>query len=149
MAAGKSTLSKELAREYDAVLLCEDEILSTLYPTEISTIEDYLNYSLRLKVFMKSHVIGLLEKGNSVVMDFPANTPRQRAWFKELYESAGVEHTLHFLNKSDELCKMQLKKRNKTLPENAPLTSEATFDAMTKFFEAPRDEEGFNTRTYT
>ena len=35
MAAGKSTLSKELARREDAVLLAQDEFIERLFPGEI------------------------------------------------------------------------------------------------------------------
>ncbi|MCG3714684.1 ATP-binding protein, partial [Aliarcobacter butzleri] len=42
MASGKSTLSKKLAEENNAILLSEDEILKKLYPDEIKTIEDYI-----------------------------------------------------------------------------------------------------------
>jgi predicted kinase len=148
MAAGKSTLSKELAQKYNAVLLSEDEMLAKLYPTEITTIQDYVKYSERLKSVAKEHVIELLHKGNNVVMDFPANTKNQRAWFKEIFESANVKHILHFVDKTDDICKAQLRKRNENLPKDAPLTSEETFDAITKYFETPQDEEGFTIELY-
>jgi len=148
MASGKSTLSKELARGHNAVLLCEDEILAELYPVEIRTIQDYLNHSQRLKSVLKEHIVELLKKGNSVVLDFPANTKNQRAWFREIFEGANVEHIIHFVDKSDDVCKAHLRKRNENFPDDAPLTSEETFDAITEYFEAPQDEEGFNMEIY-
>ncbi len=148
MAAGKSTLSKQLAQEHNAILFCEDEMLTKLYPMEITTIADYVKYSSRLKETLTEHIIKLLKRGDNVVLDFPANTQRQRVWFKELCKSADVEHTLHFVNKSDEVCKAQLQKRNKTLPKDTPLTSEETFDAITKHFEVPLNEESFEIKYY-
>jgi len=144
MAAGKSTLSNKLTEKYDAVLLCEDDMLAKLYPLEITSIQDYLKYSHRLKEVLKEHVVELLSKGNNVVMDFPANTKNQRAWFREIFESANVEHVLHYVDKSDELCKAQLKKRNENVADDTPLANEETFDAITKYFEAPKSEEKFN-----
>lgn len=35
MAAGKSTLAKQLANDHNAILLVEDDLLSQLYPEEI------------------------------------------------------------------------------------------------------------------
>lgn len=148
MAAGKSTLSKELSKKYEAILLCEDEILSKLYPEEITTIQEYVKYSTRVKEMLKDHIIELLEKGNSVVLDFPANTIEQRAWFRDIFTGAKVEHTLHFIDRSDDVCKAQLRKRNENLPNNAPLTSEETFDAITQYFQIPKEEEGFNIEVY-
>ncbi len=45
MGAGKSTKSKQLAKEKNAVLLSEDEWLSSLYPNQITSFEDYLKLS--------------------------------------------------------------------------------------------------------
>lgn len=110
MAAGKSTLSKKLAKEKDAILLSEDKILGQLYPSEIQTIEDYVTYSSRVKIMLKEHLIELLKKGNNVVLDFPANTISQREWFKEIIKESKIEHVMHYVKRSDDVCKSQLKR---------------------------------------
>jgi len=148
MASGKSTLAKKLAKEHNAVLLSEDEILTKLYPNEIHTLQDYVNYSHRVKEMLQEHIIDLLQKGCAVVLDFPANTAKQRAWFKVIFESAGVEHTLHFVDKSDAICKAQLKIRSQELPKSAPFTSDEAFDNITQYFEAPQSSEGFEIVRY-
>jgi len=148
MAAGKSTLSKQLAKEHNAILLSEDEMLGKFYPDEINTLQDYVKYSQRLKTVMRPHIEALLKQGSNVVLDFPANTLDQRAWFKDICDVAQVEHILHFVDKSDAVCKEQLKKRNANLPDDAPLTSEATFDAITKYFQVPNEQEGFTIQVY-
>ena len=48
MAAGKSTLSKALAEQAQAVLLVQDEWLSHLFPGEILDVPDYIRCSARL-----------------------------------------------------------------------------------------------------
>ncbi|ABV67399.1 conserved hypothetical protein [Aliarcobacter butzleri RM4018] len=144
MASGKSTLSKKLAKENNAILLSEDEILKKLYPNEIKTIEDYIKYSSRLKNMLREHIIELLKKENSVVLDFPANTINQRDWFKKIIEEANIEHEMFYVKRSDEICKNQLKKRNENLSKDEPLIDEATFDAITKYFQEPNDNEDFN-----
>lgn len=148
MASGKSTLSKKLADENNALLLSEDELLKKLYPNEINTIQDYVKYSTLLKETLTQHIIELLIKGNNVVLDFPANTILQRQWFKDIFEKANVEHILHYVNKSDEVCKKQLKKRNENLSKNAPLIDETTFDSITKYFQEPKLVENFNMKVY-
>ncbi|MFX4276887.1 AAA family ATPase [Aliarcobacter butzleri] len=144
MASGKSTLSKKLAEENNAILLSEDEILKKLYPDEIKTIEDYIKYSSRLKNMLREHIIELLKKENSVVLDFPANTINQREWFKKIIKKANIEHEMFYVKRSDEICKNQLKKRNENLSKDEPLIDEATFDAITKYFQEPNDNEDFN-----
>ena len=81
MGAGKSTKSKQVAQERNAVLISEDEWLLMLYPNLIVSLDDYLQYSLLLKPLVKSHVLDILKTGTSVVMDYPANTVNQRKWF--------------------------------------------------------------------
>ena len=49
IAAGKSTLAQTLASGPSTLLLSEDHWLSTLYPEEVSTLDDYVRCSARLK----------------------------------------------------------------------------------------------------
>ena len=144
MAAGKSTLAKELADRENAVLLVQDELLDHLFPGEITDIAGFVRYSSRLKNAFGPHICALLSKGISVVMDFPGNTKAQRLWFRELFERVNAQHELHFVDASDELCKGQLKERSKELPDGAPWTTDAEFEAITVYFQPPSEEEGFN-----
>ncbi len=143
MAAGKSTQALELARAKDAVLLVQDPWLETLYPGEIRRIADFVQYSARLRAALLPHVHDLLSRGISVVLDFPANTIVQRRWFREIVEGAGVAHELHFVDAIDAVCKRQLKQRSAALPAGTPWTTDAEFDAMTAYFQAPTADEGF------
>lgn len=144
MAAGKSTLARELVQRENAVLLVQDDLLDCLFPGEITDIPGFVKCSSRLKNALGPHVCALLSKGISVVLDFPANTKAQRTWFRELFEGANAEHELHFIDASDALCKSQLKDRSKDLPAGAPWTTEAEFDAITMYFQPPSEDEGFN-----
>jgi predicted kinase len=144
MAAGKSTLARKLAQEHDAVLLVQDELLVKLFPGEIVDIPGFVKHSSRLRVALAGHVCSLLSRGVSVVLDFPGNTKAQRAWFRDLFERAHVDHELHFIDVTDEQCKHQLKARSTELPPGSAWTTDAEFDAITKYFQAPSDDEGFN-----
>lgn len=144
MAAGKSTLSRELAEREHAVLLSQDELLDRLYPGEIVDIADFVRSSSRVREALTPHICALLSRGVSVVLDFPGNTRTQRAWFRSLFERAGAEHELHFIDVPDDLCKRQLRERSKDLPAGTAWTTEAEFDAITAHFEAPAVEERFN-----
>ena len=144
MAAGKSTLARELAGQDNAVLLVQDDFLARLFPGEIVDIPGFMKYSSRLKDALGPHICALLSRGLTVVLDFPGNTRDQRSWFRQLFESADVDHELHFIDASDDLCKRQLKERSKGYPAGTAWTTDAEFDAITAFFEAPSLEEGFN-----
>ena len=148
MAAGKSTLAKRLAKEHGAILLVEDELLAQLYPEEIVDIPSYIKYSVRLKDAVSNHISALLSSSISVVLDFPANTKEQRKWFRTLFEVAKVSHELHFVDAANDLCKRQLRERSKDKLDGAAFTSDAEFDAITKYFQAPSEDEEFNIIKY-
>lgn len=144
MAAGKSTLAKELAERENAILLVQDDLLNRLYPGEIVDIDGFIKHSSRLRDALEAHICELLSKGNSVVLDFPGNTRSQRAWFRQIFERVSADHELHFVDVSDALCKIRLKERSKDLVEGTRWTTDAEFEAVTKYFQPPLDEEGFN-----
>ena len=144
MAAGKSTLARDLAERHSAILLVQDEWLGGLFPGEIVDISTFVDRSSRLRNTLAPHICVLLSKGISVVLDFPANTKEQRAWFREILAHAEVEHELHFIDAPDGLCKRQLKDRSKDLPAGTRWTTDAEFDAITAYFQPPSEEERFN-----
>jgi len=144
MAAGKTTLARELAEREDAVLLVQDAFLETLYPGEIVDIPGFVKFSSRLKDSLTPHICALLSKGVSVVLDFPGNTTTQRAWFRTLFEQADAAHELHFIDTPDDVCKRQLRDRSRNLPSGTAWTTDAEFDAITAYFEAPASGERFN-----
>ena len=146
MGAGKSTLSKQVAAKRNAVLISEDEWLAALYPGEISTFDEYLRCSKRLKPLVQSHVENILRAGTNVVMDFPANTKGQRGWFKQLISNAGSPYELYYLKASDELCLKQIAQRQVEQPERAIFDTETMFNQVNKYFEIPHESEGLKIR---
>ncbi len=110
--AGKSTLAKQLAARPAALLITEDHWTSTLFAGDLKTIEDYGRLSARLRAAMTPHIVDILRQGLSVVLDFPANTVRQRAWMRSLIAEAKVAHELHHLDIPDAICKQRLRQRN-------------------------------------
>jgi len=111
MGAGKTTKSKTVSLEKNAVLLSEDDWLEAHYPKQINSFYDFIKFSTLIKPFVKSHVQQILNTGTNVVMDFPANTKKQRAWFKQLCDEIKCNHELIFLDLSDEQCLVQIAKR--------------------------------------
>jgi predicted kinase len=144
MAAGKSTLARDLAQRENAILFVQDEFLDRLFPGEITDMAGFVKCSSRLKTALAPHICALLSKGLSVVLDFPGNTKAQRAWFRGIFERANVAHELHFVDASDALCKSQLRDRSKSLPPGAAWTTDAEFEAITVYFQPPSDDEQFN-----
>ena len=109
-ASGKTTLARTLAAQQGAALFVEDEWLTRL-EAQIATLADFVHHARRLRAALAPHAIQLLRIGTSVVFDFAGNTPKDRAWVRSIFESAGAEHMLHVIVASDALCKSRLQRR--------------------------------------
>lgn len=143
IAAGKSTFAKQLSERAQTILISEDAWLASLYPGQISSLEDYARCSAQLRSAMAPHIAGLLQAGMSVVLDFPSNTLATRAWARELIEQAAASHELHYLDVADEVCKARLHARNAS-GEHPFETTEAQFELFGRYFVAPQESEGFH-----
>ncbi|MBN8954280.1 ATP-binding protein [Rhizobium sp. WW_1] len=143
IAAGKSTLTAELGRMPSTVVISEDFWLSRLFGPEMKDVADYIRCSRRLREAVGPHVQDLLRLGVSVVLDFPANTVAMRAWMRTLFEAAGADHRLHFLDVPDEVCKARLRARNAAGTHDFA-ASDAEFEQISSYFVSPSETEGFN-----
>jgi len=145
ISAGKTTLARKLTAQHGAVLLCEDEWLVRL-EAEIASFEDFRRHARRLRAAVGPHVIELLRLGVSVVLDFPANTVKDRAWIRSLFEAADAAHELHVIEAPDEVCRARLRTRNETRPEGLyfGFVPEEMFGPVTNLLVPPAEDEGFN-----
>jgi predicted kinase len=149
LAAGKTTLARELAAKHAAVFFCEDVWLSKL-SDGISSFEDYLEWSRRCRSIMGPLIVEILKTGTSVILDFAGNRITERAWVRELAENAGSDHVLHFLDVDEEECLHRLQMRNQLKPEGLYFasTTEGEFRTICKFFQVPEPEEGLTVIAY-
>ena len=143
VAAGKSTLAADLAATDGTALIAEDAWLAALYGDQMSSLQDYVRFSARLRSIMGPHVASLLQAGLSVVLDFPANTRQTRLWMREIVETAGAAHQLHVLTTPDALCLERLHRRN-AAGDHPFAATEEQFRQISKHFEPPAPDEGFD-----
>jgi predicted kinase len=141
--SGKSTLARQLATRPATLLISEDHWNSTLWADELKTIEDYARLSTRLRAAMAPHIVDILKQGLSVVLDFAANTLKQRAWAKSVIEAARVPHELHVLDVPDAVCLQRLRERNASGTHEFHVT-DAEFEQFTRHYLSPTTNEGFN-----
>ena len=141
-ASGKSTLAKRLASEMGGVVISEDQWLSALFKDELHSLADYVRCSARLRHVMAPHVVALLQAGQTVVMDFPANTRTTRRWLSDLAGQAELRPRLHYLDVPQPICRNRAMARNQTGTHPFQLTMDQ-FDHLASHFEVPSAEEGF------
>lgn len=142
--AGKSTLARGLAREFNAVHICEDQWIA-LVGGEVRSLRDYVRHSSRCRALMGPHLRDVVRVGTSLVLDFAGNTPRDRAWVRGLFAPLGVEPVLHVLDVPEAVCLERLRRRN---TERVPgqfwgEVSEALFHEAARYYVPPTPEEGF------
>ncbi|WP_309182992.1 ATP-binding protein [Bradyrhizobium sp. Ash2021] len=130
------------------LLISEDHWTSTLFADDLKTIEDYGRYSARLRAAMAPHVVDVLTQGLSVVLDFPANTVRNREWMRSLIAQADVAHELHHLDIPDTICRQRLGRRNAGGAHPFQV-SDVEYDQFTRYFVAPGSDQGFNVVVHT
>jgi predicted kinase len=143
IAAGKSTLARRLAARQVTLLISEDHWTSKLFADDLRTIDDYGCYSARLRAAVGPHIVDMLRQGLSIVLDFPANTVRNRNWMRSLIDQTGAAHELYLLDVPDMICKQRLRERNAS-GEHPFQVSEAEYDLFTSHFVPPQPSEGFN-----
>ncbi|MGH1361461.1 MAG: AAA family ATPase [Burkholderiaceae bacterium] len=144
MAAGKSTLARQLAAESGAILFSEDELLNQLYPDQVTSLPAYVQYAERIKTCLKPAILGLLQHGATVVLDYPANTIGQRQWMRGLFEQTNASHELHYLDRDDQTCLNQLSQRIAHSDTPRPSDTPETFELMNQYFCPPGDDEQFS-----
>ena len=146
--AGETTLARSLASRPATLLVSEDHWTSHLFADDLKTIEDYGRLSARLRAAMGPHVVDILRQGLSGVLDFPANTVKNRGWMRSLISEARVAHELHLLDLPDAVCKQRLRERN-ARGEHPFLVTDAEYDQFTRHFVPPGPDEGFNVIAHT
>lgn len=143
IAAGKSTLAQELSRQHDIPILAEDQWLAGLFGDRMSSLQDFIAYSTRLRQVFTPHITDLLRTGSSLILDFQANTIESRAWIREMIDASGCRHELHWLDIPDEICKSRMLARNQS--GNHPFApTEEQFDRIAQYFQPPEASEEWN-----
>jgi predicted kinase len=145
--AGKTTIARELGGSLPAIVFCEDEWIATL-GFQIRSLDQYLDVSARIRALIGRLVPDLLRRDVSVVFDFGANTVKSRAWVRSLFEAAGADHLIHWLEGSDAACLANLHRRNADRPDGVYWgeVSDELFHAVCPHVVPPAPEEGFRVQ---
>lgn len=141
---GKTSLGRALAAEVPALFVCEDEWLASLGGT-ITTVDQYVAASRRVRGLIAPLATRVLELGVSVVFDFAANTARDRAWVRSIFEAAGADHVLHVLDVPVDECRRRLHERNAAQPPGLYFghVADDLFDRIVPLIVPPAPDEGF------
>lgn len=142
IAAGKSTLAAQLSQPAQVLCISEDDWLAALYGDRMTTVQDYVEVSAKLRSIMALHVTDLLLAGLSVVLDYHANTVENRNWMRRCADQAEAQVLLHLLEVDEDTCWHRLAARN-ARGEHPFQPSRAQFTQICKHFAPPTPDEGF------
>jgi predicted kinase len=142
--AGKTSLARELAASTPPVPFIEEE-WRVLLCDPITTLAEYAGAARRVRAIIAPLATRILELDTSVVFDFAANTPRERAWVRAIFEAARAEHVLHVLDVPHDECRRRVHARNDAKPAGLYFghVSDAIFDAVLPHITLPTEAEGF------
>lgn len=141
--SGKTTYAKELCVENNAVLLSVDEIMLSLFD-QCCGPELHQEYERRIKNYLFTKSLEIIEKGFDVVLDWGFWTMEERESVKEFYKSRTIDCELHYIEISDETWEQQLNKRNKEILENKTKAYYLEHNRALEFasmFKKPDNEE--------
>ena len=140
---GKTTYSKKLCQENNAILLSVDEIMLSLFD-QCCGEKLHQEYERRIKDYLFTKSLEIIEKGFDVVLDWGFWTMEERESVKEFYKSRTIDCELHYIEISDETWEQQLNKRNKEILENKTKAYYLEHNRALEFasmFKKPDNEE--------
>ena len=138
-------MARELGEKERALVFVEDEWVAQVMTKPIESIAEYREIGRRVRALIGPLAVRALEIGVDVVFDFGANTARDRAWVREIFERAGAEHVLYVIDAEVEECRRRVHARNRERPAGLYFgeVSDALFDAVVPYVVRPADDEGF------
>ena len=93
---------------------------------------------------MAPHIVDILRQGLSVVLDFPANTVRQRAWMRSLIERGRACPTSCIASTCRTRSASSGCAQRNASGEHQFQVSDAEYEQFTAHFVPPAADEGFN-----
>lgn len=142
--SGKTTYSKQLVKEFNAIHFSIDEWMKTLFwmdapnPPSFDWAIDRVSRCEKL-IWHQTQEAATL--GNNVVLDLGFSETKQRGKFYQLLKDANISYELHFLDVSREVRWERVTNRNNLLDSKSIIVTRETFDWMETYFEAPTEEE--------
>lgn len=143
--AGKSTYSRKLAKQKDAIYFALDDWMKTLFlPDQQGDIE--LNWMLerigRCEVIMWSLCLQLLESGKDVIFDVGLSKFSHRQKFKQLAAQHNIDCQLHYVTAEKQTRLQRVISRNSLQSETYSFeVTPEMFEFMETWVEELNEEE--------
>jgi predicted kinase len=141
VAAGKTTLARQLARELPAVRLSRDEWMLRLYGGRHDD-PAYVERLVPCTELMWDVALAIVTVGSSVVLDWNFWSRERRRGARQRATTAGVGLQLHWLDVPVEIAAERARRRLGDRPADAHEIDEDGVRHFASIFEAPEEAEG-------
>ena len=139
-ASGKTTFSNQLHLELNIPRLSLDEEYSKLGGNLTDTNWN-TNTEAKANQAIKQQIKEIVERGESVILDFCPWRKEDRLKYLEYIESTGANSHVYYLDVPIEELKRRLETRNNNLPTHAHVVTADMLDAFTARFDPPYGED--------
>lgn len=138
---GKSTFSKQLAKENKAVILSVDEI-TLLFGQYLGDAHD--EFVTKTENYLLEKAVECVQNGISVVLDWGFWQKSQRNSVKQFFTGMNIATQLYYIDVADDVWHSRLKQRNIAVAAGKSDAYYIDTNILTKFesrFEKPDDTE--------
>ena len=142
LCSGKTTYSKRLAKELNAVRLSCDDIMLSLFGKDLGDKHDEV--ADRVQKFLVQQSLEIYENGVSVIVDFGFWQKARREKATAFYNERGIQTEWHYIEIEDAIWKRNIKKRNAAVLAEETLdyyVDEGLAKKCESLFEKPSKEE--------
>lgn len=116
--SGKTTLARELEREYDALRLTPDDWVMAMLgmPAKGTPLGELQAIRNPIETLLFDHALRLLTLDVDVILDFGVWTRSEREEFRARAAAVGARTELHFTDAPEDVLLARLAERNASLP---------------------------------
>ena len=144
--SGKTTLAKEIEKEYSALRLTPDEWhiqLGHEFGYGMDEAKEQLHNERHdaIEALMLSMATRVLILGVDVILDYGFWSKQERDEFKLFAKNLGVDVKIHYKDITEEELFKRLRNRNQQLPEGSYMIPKQKLKEWMQFFEPPQDDE--------
>lgn len=108
--SGKSTYAEKLRKEYGAVVLSIDELMTAVLGRELGDMHD--EYVRRCEQYLYKKAVEIALSGTNVILDWGFWKKAQREYAREYFRQQGTDCEFHYIAVSDDEWKKRIASRN-------------------------------------
>ena len=138
--SGKTTLARELEREYSALRLTPDEWHVRLFGQDAKEPEHDSRHSL-IEAMLWNIASRVLELGMDVILDFGFWAQEEREDYRLRAKQLGASSEIHFLDVSEDELMRRLEERNSQSSQESFYISAKMMRPWIEFFQKPTPDE--------